>query len=67
MNIMYVTPVQTATDFFIHLELCGNSSLYIYNVATARQIDFTLANSIQLSISWESNTNANGKKKFLFL
>jgi len=51
MNIMYVTPVQTATNFFILLELCGDSRLYIYNVATARQNDFTLANSIQLSIS----------------
>jgi len=67
MNIMYVTPVQTATNFFILLELYGDSRLYIYNVATARQNDFTLANSIQLSISWESNTNVNGKKKFLFL
>jgi len=65
MNIMYVTPVQTATDFFILLELCRNSSLYIYNVATACQNDFRLANSIQTGISWE--TNVNGKKKFLFL
>ena len=28
MNIMYVTPVQNATDFFSLLELYGNASLY---------------------------------------